>query len=200
MQTTTVEITLSEDLLSLMGLDKEKVQEEVEKWLVLSLFREGRISSGKAGRLLGIGRRGFLDLLDREGIAYLDYSVEELEEELRAVREQRGSLMTTSTPLDALRSLEQLYESGFHDAVTDAALRKIVESQATRDRVALHDLENDLRELEQQYQLTSEEFFHRWQAGEMPDTADFMDWNALYQIALEVHERLKLLHNEAETT
>jgi predicted HTH domain antitoxin len=86
MQTTTVEITLSEDLLSL-GLDKEKVQEEVEKWLVLSLFREGRISSGKAGRLLGIGRRGFLDLLDREGIAYLDYSVEELEEEFRAVRE-----------------------------------------------------------------------------------------------------------------
>jgi len=200
MQTTTLEITLPEDLLSL-GLDKEKIQKEVEKWLVLSLFRQGKISSGKAGSLLGLGRRGFLDLLDREGIAYLDYSVEELEEEFQAVREQRSSIMTTTpTPLDALRRLEQLYESGFHDAVTDAALRKIVESQAARDRVALHDLENDLRELEQQYQLTSEEFFHRWQAGDMPDTADFMDWNALYQMALEVHERLKLLHNETETT
>ena len=84
--------------------------------------------------------------------------------------------------------------------MTDAALRKIVESQAARERVVLHDLENDLRELEQQYQLTSEEFFHRWQAGEMPDTADFMDWNALYQMALEVRERLKLLHNKTETT
>jgi predicted HTH domain antitoxin len=198
MRTTTVEITLSEDLLSL-GLDKEKIQKEIEKWLVLSLFREGKISSGKAGNLLGLGRRGFLDLLDREGIAYLDYSVEELEEEFRAVREQRRSIMTTSTPLDALRSLEQLYESGFHDTVTDAALRKIVESQTTRDRVALHDLENDLRELEQRYQLTSEEFFHRWQAGEMPDTADFMDWNALYQMALEVRGRLKLLQNKTET-
>jgi predicted HTH domain antitoxin len=199
MQTKTVEITLPENLLSL-GLDKDKIQEEVEKWLVLSLFREGRISSGKAGSLLGIGRRGFLDLLDREGIAYLDYSIEELEEEFRAVREQRQSIMTTSTPLDALRRLEQLYESGFHDTVTDAALRKIVESQAARDHVALRDLENDLRELEQQYQLTSEEFFHRWQAGEMSDTADFMDWNALYQMALEVRERLKLLYNETETT
>ncbi len=89
MQTKTVEITLPEDLLSL-GLDKEKIQEEVEKWLVLSLFRDGRISSGKAESLLGIGRRGFLDLLDREGIAYLDYSVEELEEEFRAVRELRA--------------------------------------------------------------------------------------------------------------
>ncbi|TEU14326.1 MAG: UPF0175 family protein [Anaerolineales bacterium] len=199
MQTTTVGITLSEDLLSL-GLDKEKIQEEVEKWLVLSLFRQGRISSGKAGSLLGIGRRGFLELLDREGIAYLDYSAEELEEEFRVMREQRQTIMTTSTPLDVLRSLEQLYESGFHDAVTDVALRKIVESQAARDRVALHDLKNDLRELEQKYQLPSEEFFHRWQAGEMPDTADFMDWNALYQMALEIRERLKLLHNETDTT
>jgi len=199
MQTETMEITLPKDLLSL-GLDKEEIQKEVEKWLVLSLFREGRISSGKAGSLLGIGRRGFLDLLDREGIAYVDHSVKELEEEFRVIREQRKAIMTTSTPLDALHSLEQLYESGFHDAVTDAALHKIVDSQAARERVVLHDLENDLRELEQQYQLTSEEFFHRWQAGEMPDTADFMDWNALYQMALEVRERLKLLQNETETT
>lgn len=199
MQTMRVEITLPEDLLSL-GLDKEKIQEEVEKWLVLSLFREGKISSGKVGSLLGLGRREFLDLLDREGIAYLDYSAEELEEEFRAVHEQRQSIVITSTPLDALRSLEQLYESGFHDTVTDAALRKIVESQAARDRVALHDLKKDLRELEQKYQLTSEEFFHRWQAGEMPDTADFMDWNALYQMALEARERLKILDHETETT
>lgn len=94
MQITTVEITLPEDLLSL-GLDKDEIQEEVEKWLVLSLFRKGRISSGKAGSLLGIGRRGFLDLLDREGIAYLDYSVEELEEEFRAVRELRADQETS---------------------------------------------------------------------------------------------------------
>ena len=94
MQITTVEITLPEDLLSL-GLDKDEIQEEVEKWLVLSLFRKGRISSGKAGSLLGIGRRGFLDLLDREGIAYLDYSVEELGEEFRAVRELRADQETS---------------------------------------------------------------------------------------------------------
>lgn len=94
MQITTVEITLPEDLLSL-GLDKDEIQEEVEKWLVLSLFRKGRISSGKAGSLLGIGRRGFLDLLDREGIAYLDYSVEELEEKFRAVRELRADQETS---------------------------------------------------------------------------------------------------------
>ncbi|MBC8450495.1 MAG: UPF0175 family protein [Chloroflexi bacterium] len=83
---TTMEITIPKALLS-FGLGKERVQEEVERWLVVSLFREGRISSGKAGSLLGVGRRGFLEVLDREGIAYFDYSDDELEEEFQAVRE-----------------------------------------------------------------------------------------------------------------
>jgi len=81
-----MKITVPRVLLSL-GLRKEQIQNEVEKWLVISLFREGKISSGKAGSLLGISRRDFLALLDREGIAYLDYSDEELEAEFEAVRE-----------------------------------------------------------------------------------------------------------------
>jgi predicted HTH domain antitoxin len=86
MQTMTMEITIPKVLFSL-GLRKEQIQKEIKKWLVISLFREGRISSGKAGSVLGISRTDFLSLLDQEGIAYLDYSDEELEAEFEAVRE-----------------------------------------------------------------------------------------------------------------
>jgi hypothetical protein len=106
--------------------------------------------------------------------------------------------MAISNPLDALRNLEQLYQRGFRDAITDAALLRVASSQAARDEAVLRDLERDLSELEQQYQMSSEEFFQRWQAGEMADTADFMDWNALYQMAREVRERLELLRGETE--
>jgi hypothetical protein len=106
--------------------------------------------------------------------------------------------MAISNPLDALRNLEQLYQRGFRDAITDAALLRVASSQAARDEVVLRDLERDLSELEQQYKMSSEEFFQRWQAGEMADTADFMDWNALYQMAREVRERLDLLRGETE--
>jgi len=82
--------------------------------------------------------------------------------------------------------------------VTDIALLKIVSSQAARDKAVLHDLERDLHALEQQYQLSSDKFFRRWQAGEMPDTADFMEWNVLYQMTLEIQGRLRLLQGEAE--
>ena len=100
--------------------------------------------------------------------------------------------MTTS-PLVTLQNLEQIYKRGFRDPVTDAALLKIASSQAARDEVVLRDLERDLLEFEQQYELSSQEFDRRWQAGEMADTADFMDWNALYQMAEQIRERLHLL-------
>jgi len=106
--------------------------------------------------------------------------------------------MSVSTPLDVLRNLERLYERGFRDTVTDAALLKVASSQAARDEAVLRDLERDLRDLEQQYQMSSGEFFRRWQAGEMADTADFMDWNMLHQMVREVRKRLELLRGETE--
>jgi hypothetical protein len=101
--------------------------------------------------------------------------------------------MASISPLDTLRNLERLYERGFRDALTDAALLKIASSQAGRDGIVLRDLERDLRELEAQYEMSSADFHERWQRGELADTADFMDWNALYQMAREIRQRLKFL-------
>lgn len=78
------------------------------------------------------------------------------------------------------------------------ALLRVALSQVARDEAVLRDLERDLCELEKQYGMSSEEFFQRWQAGKMADTADFMDWNALYRMANEVRTRLKLLRGEVE--
>lgn len=52
---------------------------------ILALFTEGRISSGKAARLLNMSRIDFLALLREREIAYIDYTSEELEEEFAAV-------------------------------------------------------------------------------------------------------------------
>ena len=104
--------------------------------------------------------------------------------------------MATPSPLITLRNLEELYQRGFRDALTDAALARVASSQAARDEVVLNDLERDLRALEEQHLMTTEEFFRRWQAGELSDASDFMDWNALYQMAQEIRQRLKLLRSE----
>ena len=84
MTETTLEIKISENLLQ-FGLGREEIQRRVTEWLVLSMFTEERISSGRAARLLGISRVEFLALLRERGIAYIDYTREELEEEFAAV-------------------------------------------------------------------------------------------------------------------
>jgi predicted HTH domain antitoxin len=85
-QTVTMEITLPKEILS-FGMDKDDVNRQISKWLVFSLFRDDRISSGKAASLLGMTRREFLELLHREGIAYLNYSEEEMQAESASTRE-----------------------------------------------------------------------------------------------------------------
>ncbi len=67
------------------GVSKDDIQNHVEEWLVLSLFTQERISSGKAAQLLNISRIEFIERLHRYHINYFNYTDEELFEELEAV-------------------------------------------------------------------------------------------------------------------
>jgi len=84
MNEATYQVNIPTSLLR-FGLDQKEIQRRVNEWLVLSLFTEDRISSGKAARLLGISRVEFLNLLRARGIAYINYTPEELAEEFEAV-------------------------------------------------------------------------------------------------------------------
>ncbi|MEN8220804.1 MAG: UPF0175 family protein [Pseudomonadota bacterium] len=66
--------------------DKKKIQRRITEWMVLSLFTEGAISSGKAAQFLHISRVEFLTLLRKRSIAFINYTPDELEEEWAAVQ------------------------------------------------------------------------------------------------------------------
>ncbi len=68
------------------GISKDEIQNHIQEWLVLSLFTQERISSGKAAQLLNISRIEFLKCLRRYHINYFNYSDEELTEEFDAVK------------------------------------------------------------------------------------------------------------------
>lgn len=81
---TTFQVRVPAPLLQ-YGLDQNEIQRRIGEWLVLSLFTEGHISSGKAARLLNMTRIEYLALLRSRGIAYLNYTPEELKDEFEAV-------------------------------------------------------------------------------------------------------------------
>ena len=85
MAETTFSIHVPSNLLNL-GLTQEDIQRRISEWLVFSLFSDGKISSGKAGKLLGISRLEFIKLLRTRGIAFINYTEDEIKEEFEAVK------------------------------------------------------------------------------------------------------------------
>jgi len=84
MREATFKVRVPADLLA-FGFSEEQVQSQIREWLVLSLFTEERISSGKAAQFLNLTRVEFLQLLQKRGISYLNYNSEELAEEFKSV-------------------------------------------------------------------------------------------------------------------
>jgi len=72
--------------LSQYGFSQKEIQQRFVEWLVLSLFTEGRVSSGKAAKLLNVSRVDFLDLLRLRGVAYINYTSDELAEEFKSIK------------------------------------------------------------------------------------------------------------------
>ena len=81
----TVSVTLPQALLFEAGLSQEAASEALLQVFVLSLYRQDRISTGKAAQLLGLHRMAFIRLLAQENIPFLDYTKDELEAGMAAL-------------------------------------------------------------------------------------------------------------------
>ena len=92
-----------------------------------------------------------------------------------------------------LNSLQSLYAAGFHEPFIDNALRKIVDRQIERDEADLSRITVQLQQFEQRFEISSVEFWQRFQAGEMADSADFMEWNVFCKMRERIRARLHIL-------
>jgi predicted HTH domain antitoxin len=84
MAQTSFSVDIPGNLLNL-GIGQDEIQRRISEWLVFSLFSDGKISSGKAGKLLGITRVEFIQLMQTRGIAFINYTEDEIKEELESV-------------------------------------------------------------------------------------------------------------------
>jgi signal transduction histidine kinase len=69
--THTLEIAIKSKLLDL-GIRAEEIQDQVELWLVICLYKQGKITSSLAGELLDASRDSFLNKLDELEVLYID--------------------------------------------------------------------------------------------------------------------------------
>jgi hypothetical protein len=66
-------------------------------------------------------------------------------------------------------------------------------NQQTLLKIQSLELQERLRMFEEQYLISSAEFYRQFRAGEMGDEADYFEWSAFYQMWLSTREQLDLL-------
>jgi len=79
-----VEIELPEKLVAALDVPESELGKQAREWVLLELFQEGKISSGKAAEFLGLSKAQFLDLLNERHLPYLDADPGDLEREIAA--------------------------------------------------------------------------------------------------------------------
>jgi predicted HTH domain antitoxin len=82
-----VELTLSipDFLLHTIDVDKNKLEEYIRQTLAVELYREDKLSLGKARELAGLSNKWeMIQLLNARGVA-LDYSAEDAAEDLETL-------------------------------------------------------------------------------------------------------------------
>ncbi len=66
----------------------------------------------------------------------------------------------------------------------------IIKNQINELKNGIHNIEIDLREFEQKYRLSSEEFYRQFKNGELDDQEDFMLWSGIYEMQLQNKKKL----------
>lgn len=96
-----------------------------------------------------------------------------------------------------LQKLAQLYQQGQVTMLMDRTLQKLMRYEADACRVHLAQLQKDMAVFEQQYALSSVEFYRRFRSGQTDDRMDYVEWASLMQMADNLRERLRLLSGES---
>jgi len=97
-----------------------------------------------------------------------------------------------------VRWLAELYEKKQISSLTAQTLNKAVEYEVSQSQTQLTEIEKVLADYEKQFNLSTVEFFKRYQAGQTDDSAESVEWASLAQIAESIRKRLALLSEPSE--
>jgi hypothetical protein len=96
-----------------------------------------------------------------------------------------------------LQNLATLYRQGHRSPVIERTVEKMVALERDRARQEAAKIEAKLQMYEQRHEMTSEDFYRRFRAGELGDDIDWVEWSVFYEMRAGVRQRLTLLEPRA---
>ncbi len=81
-----VPVELDSDLVALLEELQRPAKAAARELIVLELYRQGEVSSGRAAQLLKMEREEFIRHASEQGIPYFQLEGDELQQELEAIK------------------------------------------------------------------------------------------------------------------
>jgi len=101
-----------------------------------------------------------------------------------------------STVLSKVKRLEEYMAStnaSSLDKVLELTIDKLLDRETSRLITQKARLEQQLADFERRYSLSSEEFYEKFERGELGDAMDFVEWSATYEMATNLRCQLSIL-------
>ena len=86
MEFKTIEVKIPKELL--IGIEEEKLVEDIKLFMAMRLYGMKVLSLGKATELAGKNKEEFMEALSEHGIDVIRYSKEDLDEEMEFLRKK----------------------------------------------------------------------------------------------------------------
>ena len=95
-----------------------------------------------------------------------------------------------------LAQLIRIYEAGQVSELMDRTVDKLLSVEETEARQDIEDLTAALLAYEERFGMASEAFYQRFEAGELGDRADFIEWASFYDMLQNAKKRLQAVSDE----
>ncbi|MCS4541565.1 MAG: hypothetical protein HY929_04485 [Euryarchaeota archaeon] len=95
--------------------------------------------------------------------------------------------------LSKIKLLEELAKLGLEDKVVIKTIEKLALYKIESLERDLKDIKSKLKEFEKKYKISSKDFLKKYNAGELGDEVNFVQWASLLDMAERVEGRLKAI-------
>ena len=102
-------------------------------------------------------------------------------------------MQAISTTKEIIQNSGKIFEKGLHNEYLSRSIGKIIEHEKERTTKEVNMLKKELSRFESTYQMSSEDFFDRFEKGELGDKEDYFEWSAMYQMYERSVDRLNIL-------
>jgi len=94
---------------------------------------------------------------------------------------------------DAIQKIGKIFEKGLQDEYLSQSIGKIIEHEREITTQEIQSLKKEMEHFEGLYKMPSDDFFRRFEKGELGDREDYFEWSALFQMYRRSIERFEML-------